>query len=425
MIGFSRLTLGRWRQFDGVDIDLRKQITVLTGQNGSGKTTILNLLNRHFGWSLNFVSTPYYGKKARRFWSDVWRPDKAPSGDAQSDAAQPDEAPADEPQNQHVQVGKITYTSGNECELTTNMIVGAQYQPGYSGMQPVAGLHIPSHRPVATYNNVGQIPTSPTTAAQSYQEFQSYLAQAYGGSSIQNPGRIQKQSIISLAVFGEGNSSVQADAQLRSVFERFQEILRRVMPPELGFQRLEVRLPEVVCVTTSGDFSLDAMSGGVNALFSIAWQIHMFGHDKEGFVITIDEPENHLHPSMQRTLLPSLARAFPNCSIIAATHSPFIVSSFPDANVYALAAGETGRIVSALLDTSAISRTPNDILREILDVRSNLPVWVENKIAQIIDSTAAANAAERAHLIMQELERLGFTEALVEYKRGDPNAKDH
>jgi predicted ATP-binding protein involved in virulence len=73
MIGFSRLTLGNWRQFDRVDIDLSKQVTVLTGQNGSGKTTILNLLNRHFGWTLNFVSTPFYGKRANRFWSDVWR----------------------------------------------------------------------------------------------------------------------------------------------------------------------------------------------------------------------------------------------------------------------------------------------------------------------------------------------------------------
>lgn len=183
-------------------------------------------------------------------------------------------------------------------------------------------------------------------------------------------------------------------------------------------------MPEVVCITKTGDFSLDAMSGGVNALFSIAWQIHMFGHDKETFTITIDEPENHLHPSMQRTLLPSLAQAFPNCTIIAATHSPFVVSSFPDANVYALANGEKGRIVSERLDTSAISRTPNDILREILDVRSNLPVWVENKISQIINGTAGSTT-ERARLIMEELERLGFTEALLEYKRGGHNAGGH
>lgn len=461
MDGFSRLTLANWRQFDLVDIDLGKQVTVLTGQNGCGKTTILNLLNRHFGWSLQFVSTPYYGKKASRFWSDVWRPTNedarprssvpdASGSDAKASEsasterdnseettqAQPNrdgseatkipdaEDQAVEPENTRLRVGQITYTSGQICELFTNTIVGAQYQLDATAQQPVEGLHIPSHRPVATYNPVTQIPTDPTTAAQSYQQFQGFLAQTYSGQSSPNPGRVQKQSIISLALFGEGNSSVKPDPLLRAVFEKFQEVLRRVMPPELGFQKLEVRMPEVVCITKTGDFSLDAMSGGVNALFSIAWQIHMFGHDKERFAITIDEPENHLHPSMQRTLLPSLALAFPNCTIIAATHSPFIVSSFPDANVYALANGEKGRIVSERLDTSAISRTPNDILREILDVRSNLPVWVENKISQIIDGTAGSTT-ERARLIMEELERLGFTEALLEYKRGGQNADGH
>jgi hypothetical protein len=293
---------------------------VLTGQNGSGKTTLLNLINRHFGWSLNFVSTPFFGKRANRFWSDVWRSNERSTWE-------------EEPSR--VRVGQISYSPDSAdvilqpCEMFTNTIVAAQYQLEFSGMQHVDGLYIPSHRPIATYNSIAQIPTEATTAAQSYQQFQGFLTQAYGGQPTQNPGRIQKQSIISLAVFGEGNSSVRANAQLRDVFERFQSILRVVMPPELGFQRLEIRMPEVVCVTDSGDFSLDAMSGGVNAIFSIAWQIHMFRHDKKKFVITIDEPENHLHPSMQRTLLPSLAAAFPDCSIIAATHSPFIVSSFP------------------------------------------------------------------------------------------------
>lgn len=320
--------------------------------------------------------------------------------------------------------GGRLYTSGEICNLTTTTIVGAQYQLNYSNPQPVEGLHIPSHRPVATYNAISQIPTDPTTATQSYQQFQQLLAQVYGGGGGQNPGRIQKQSIISLAVFGEGNSSVQANEDLSRVFESFQEVLRRVMPPEIGFRKLEVRMPEVVCVTDSGDFSLDAMSGGVNSLFSIAWQIHMFGHDKERFVITIDEPENHLHPSMQRTLLPSLSAAFPKCSIIAATHSPFIVSSFPGANVYALCKGaETGRIVSEHLDASALSRTPNDVLREILDVSSNLPEWVESRIAQIVESTASGDTKARAELIMNELERLGLADALVEYKRGGLDAQ--
>jgi hypothetical protein len=54
-----------------------------------------------------------------------------------------------------------------------------------------------------------------------------------------------------------------------------------------------------------------------------------------------------------------------------------------------------------------------------------LPVWVEKEIARIIENTAAGNTTERARLIMEELQRLGFTEALSEYQRGDYNAKGH
>ncbi|WP_419836937.1 AAA family ATPase [Streptomyces brasiliscabiei] len=55
-----------------------------------------------------------------------------------------------------------------------------------------------------------------------------------------------------------------------------------------------------------------------------------------------DEPENHLHPSMQRTLVPTLLAAFPNVRFIVATHSPFVVTSTREAYVYALRRTESG-----------------------------------------------------------------------------------
>ena len=59
----------------------------------------------------------------------------------------------------------------------------------------------------------------------------------------------------------------------------------------------------------------------------------MYGVGKQRFTMLIDEPENHLQPSMQREFLLALTEAFPNCNFIVATHSPFIVSSAADATV--------------------------------------------------------------------------------------------
>lgn len=411
MTNFQRLTTESWRQFSHVDIDLSHQVTILTGQNGCGKTTILSLLSRHFGWNMNFVSTPFIGKRtAQRLWSDIF--------DASIDDIE-------EQKNGQTRIGVITYENDVKCELFVNDITGAQYHPEYKNIQSVEGLHIPSHRPFATYNAVTNIPTEPIPSTQQYQQFQQLMIQAFGGSRGENPGRVQKSSLISLALLGEGNSHVAPNAEMKRVFSGFQKVLRQVLPDSLGFERLEIRMPEVVLVTKTGTFALDAMSGGIGAIFSIAWQIHMFGHDKEKFSITIDEPENHLHPSMQRTLLPKFARAFPKCKIIAATHSPFVVSSFAQSNVVALVQDENRKVRSEKLDLRDISGTPNEVLREILDVKSNLPVWIEDRIEKIVSRAEKINEDRRAEYVLAQLEKLGIADSIVEYKRRKPRAIRH
>ena len=37
---FKRLNIKGWRQFDEIDVNFHKNLTILTGANGAGKTTI-------------------------------------------------------------------------------------------------------------------------------------------------------------------------------------------------------------------------------------------------------------------------------------------------------------------------------------------------------------------------------------------------
>ncbi len=53
-------------------------------------------------------------------------------------------------------------------------------------------------------------------------------------------------------------------------------------------------------------------------------------------IVIIDEIETHLHPSLQERLLPFLVRAFPNMQFIVATHSPAIICSIDNALVWDL-----------------------------------------------------------------------------------------
>ena len=58
-------------------------------------------------------------------------------------------------------------------------------------------------------------------------------------------------------------------------------------------------------------------------------------YDKPGIVL-IDEPETHLHLALQRQIMPILTKLFLNVQFVVATHSPFILSSLPNAVAYDL-----------------------------------------------------------------------------------------
>ena len=51
-------------------------------------------------------------------------------------------------------------------------------------------------------------------------------------------------------------------------------------------------------------------------------------------LLLIDEAENHLHPKWQKRFISDILDIFPNLQIIATTHSPFIISSTPKARIF-------------------------------------------------------------------------------------------
>jgi len=82
-------------------------------------------------------------------------------------------------------------------------------------------------------------------------------------------------------------------------------------------------------------------------------------------VVMIDEIEQHLHPSWQRTIIPNLRKTFPNIQFIVTTHSPQVLSNVKRENVFVL---EDFKLVQITPHT--YGKDSNSILYDLFGVRS-------------------------------------------------------
>jgi hypothetical protein len=390
---FARLTIEGWRQFSNVDIELHPALTVITGTNGAGKSTLLNIFSQHFGFHRPLLATPQRDKKSGgyRYFSGAVRVARKLFGLVPRDV-------------QNITLGQLVYTNGEVATAQIPREGGIQYHLSLLGQQNVPGFHVPSHRRLINYQQVGQIPTQPMLPEQAYSHFFSEVSSYFnGGNSGYSTIYRVKESLLSMAIFGPGSQYVQKNDVILDAFNGFISTLKVILPEEIGFVDISIRPPEVVLITKSGEFLIDAASGGVAALIDLSWQIYIYSLAQKSFVVTIDEPENHLHPSMQRSLMSNLIRAFPQVQFIVATHSPFIVSALKEARVYVLRyqdheamspeqdsaesmqAGNRTRSVSTLnLDSMSRAGTASQILRDVLGLETTYPEWVGRAVDDIV-----------------------------------------
>lgn len=405
---FAGLTLNDWQQFAEIDIKFHPRATILTGANGSGKTTILSLLARHRGWQQFSLATPKNDiiSKSLRYFSLARLFGQDGNGDRS--------------------IGTLTYSDNTLANLSVPEAGSAQYQVQIHNQQPARFFYIPSHRQTFSYRRIGQINTSRKERQTAFDEIQSNQIKRYAGNGVEPSSFLMKGTLLSWMINGYGVRSeskviMPPDPQQVRNFEGFRDVLRRVLPSSLGFEDLEVRDYEIVFCCNGGadEFLLETASGGISALIDIAWQIYMFDTDaKEPFAVVIDEVENHLHPSMQRTLLPDLLAAFPHAKFIVTTHSPLIVTSVEDAHVYALRYDGSKKVRSHLLNFKSEVKNAVDVLDEVLGVSTTIPAWAVGKLSAIlekhaaIDPTAESLAALREELSGAGLSRL-FPEAIT------------
>lgn len=163
------------------------------------------------------------------------------------------------------------------------------------------------------------------------------------------------------------------DANERALGVGLYNLLEKVVNMSLGSGILShvsrVSLTPIVKIR-GREISLDKLSSGnlylVQRFTSILRQIYSIcrnngisisDYKKIKGLLLIDEAENHLHPKWQKVFLRSILSLFPNFQLIVTTHSPFIVSSVENSRIYVCK-----------------DETDHSIIEERTDLYANKPV---------------------------------------------------
>ena len=132
--------------------------------------------------------------------------------------------------------------------------------------------------------------------------------------------------------------------EINAWFEDFESLMRQIYQDDHLALEFNYRDYSFKICTEGKKFKFTEVSDGFAAVLDIVADLILKMQDdssltrsyqKEGIVL-IDEIETHLHLALQKVIMPLLTKVFPNIQFVITTHSPFVLSSMPNAVAYDL-----------------------------------------------------------------------------------------
>jgi len=124
---------------------------------------------------------------------------------------------------------------------------------------------------------------------------------------------------------------------------------------------------------------------------------------EEAAVVLVDEVDLHLHPTWQRALQQQLSERFPKVQFIATAHSPLVVQSSPNANIILLRRDGDHVVIEPAPDTVKTWRVDQILTSDLFGLPSARPPSLDSLITErdaILGKPELSNADE------QRLEKL-------------------
>ena len=208
--------------------------------------------------------------------------------------------------------------------------------------------------------------------------------------------------------------SKQMHNQFALQLNQVMEILKRILPDieDLRIITEENSYPRAEFLTPYGWVRLSSLGLGYRT--SIAWMVDLavrlfrrYPDSKdplaEPAIVLVDEIDLHLHPKWQRNIMSFLTERFPNTQFIVTAHSPLVVQAAKDANIVLLRR-EGDRVVIDNDPEIVENWRVDQVLTSVFELPTARPASLEPLLTrrQEILSRARLSKADEAEL--QQLE---------------------
>lgn len=293
---------------------------IITGKNGSGKTSVLEAMARFLSSAFtneNMISFEKYLKSAQANLKNMKEYD-APEGDI-ADCEKLILNHQYELKN--MQNGIMLKFNCPKESLFPEFEKG-EFILAYYKAERTFNAEVPKHVEKVELKKQYEITETPR------QNFVKYL--------------LDLKMTEALAATGGKTEKAQ---KIKDWFEKFQNLLRRLFEDKsLRIIFDEDTFAFNICVDGREPFDFNTLSSGYAAVLDIIVDIIIrmesqtnktFQFDMPGIVL-IDEIETHLHLELQKKILDLLTTVFPNIQFVVSTHSPFILNSLENVVIYDL-----------------------------------------------------------------------------------------
>lgn len=315
---FTDIKIEKVRHLENIWIPLgikKRKHLILTGKNGSGKTSVLEAMVRYIQSFLGEDSIAL--EKIRRVQKYYFALNHL----------------EDSEQNRQEFYKKSLNSEGEELKnLTSEIVLNSNSNVQLKEKCERGNFIFAYYRAqrefqVETYENIEKVK----------------LQNKY--NMIENPGVKLTKYLVNLKAVEAFTKDAKKAEKISRWFERFEYILKIIFEDKnLKLKFDDETFQFSIHESDRESFDFNTMSSGYAAVLDIINDLIMrmeaqsglrTEFDMEGIVL-IDEIETHLHLELQKKIFPVLTKLFPNIQFIITTHSPFILSSSDDTVIYDL-----------------------------------------------------------------------------------------